>query len=436
MEEVKKSNEPTRAFDVTVIGGGVAGVCAAIQAGRLGARTLLVEATSRLSGTVVNSGIAYPGMFHAWQKQIIAGIGWELVTKTLDEARMPMPNWRDLNLDFWKLQIRIDPSLFSAICDEAVIGAGVDLRLHTMLGAMERRADDGWKLTLCGKDGLETVEAHRVIDCSGDAIAARLAGAETLSSPDCQPATSYFRMAGYDTTKMDRTVLDAAFIRAVEAGELRAEDACWRIDQPQVWNILQKHGGNANHVPATSECATSRGRTALEIEGRAAIRRLVRWLRTQPGFENLVLESVCPEVGVRESLTVRGLATVKREEYCAGTLVPEAICYSFYPIDAHGIRSTDWQTENLKKGIVATIPRGATIAAGVPDLLIAGRILSSDHLANSALRTQPTCMATGQAVGALAALSVRMNRAAQDVPMEELIPALKANGAIVPPDLD
>ncbi|MGI6495954.1 MAG: FAD-dependent oxidoreductase [Kiritimatiellia bacterium] len=419
-------------YDVAVIGGGTAGTCAAIQAGRLGARVVLIEASARLGGTIVNSGIARPGMFHAWGKQICGGIGWELVTKALDEARMPMPDWPNPDLQWWKLQIPMDPMLYSALCDEAVLDAGVELRLHAMPGAMERDPEDGWTLAVCGRDGLETLSARRVVDCSGDAIASRLAGATIRSSPDCQPATLSFDLSGYDDAKLDRDRLDAAFVQAVEAGELRAEDACWQIDKPQVRQLLYKHGRNANHIPATPDCATARGRTALEVEARASVRRIVRWLRTQPGLEKLSLDNVFPEVGVRESVTVEGLETVTREDYCSGRVFPDAVCYSFYPIDAHGLRSTDWETENLKPGVVATVPRGATIARGVPDLLVAGRILSSDHLANSALRTQPTCMATGQAAGALAVLSVRQGVPAESVPMDDLRATLLEHGAILP----
>ena len=61
-------------YDVIVLGGGTAGVVAAIQAGRAGARTLLVEKTGMLGGTVTNGGVNYPGLFFAWQRQVIAGI--------------------------------------------------------------------------------------------------------------------------------------------------------------------------------------------------------------------------------------------------------------------------------------------------------------------------------------------------------------------------
>ena len=67
--------------DVLVIGGGSAGAIAAIQAGRLGAKTILVEAGSQLGGTTTTGGVDYPGLFHAWGKQVVAGIGWEMVRR-------------------------------------------------------------------------------------------------------------------------------------------------------------------------------------------------------------------------------------------------------------------------------------------------------------------------------------------------------------------
>ena len=70
--------------DVLVIGGGTAGTIAAIQSGRLGARTILVESGSQLGGTTTTGGVDFPGLFHAWGKQVIAGIGWELVKAAVD----------------------------------------------------------------------------------------------------------------------------------------------------------------------------------------------------------------------------------------------------------------------------------------------------------------------------------------------------------------
>ena len=70
--------------DVLIIGGGTAGHVAAIQAARLGARTAIIEAGPQLGGTMTTGGVSFPGLFHAWGRQVIAGIGWELVLKAVD----------------------------------------------------------------------------------------------------------------------------------------------------------------------------------------------------------------------------------------------------------------------------------------------------------------------------------------------------------------
>ena len=79
------------AYDIIVIGGGPAGVTAAIQAGRTGANTLLVEKSGMLGGTMTVGGINAPAHFFAWGRQVIAGIGWELVRRTLEETDRPVP---------------------------------------------------------------------------------------------------------------------------------------------------------------------------------------------------------------------------------------------------------------------------------------------------------------------------------------------------------
>src|SRR5690606_12980132 len=73
-------------YDVVVMGAGPAGSIAAIQAARLGVRTLLVEKTGMPGGTTTSAAINLPGLFHAWGKQIIAGLGWDIVTAAVREA--------------------------------------------------------------------------------------------------------------------------------------------------------------------------------------------------------------------------------------------------------------------------------------------------------------------------------------------------------------
>ena len=417
--------------DVLVVGGGVAGVCAAIQAGKAGARTMLVEKSSRLGGTLTNGGIAKPGLFHAWGRQVIDGIGWSLVAKTLDEGGGRMPDFANLSLPHWAHQPDISGPLFAALCDEAVVAAGVDLRLHTMVAGMQR-ARGAWRVGLCGKEGLGEIRASIVVDCTGDANVAALAGAKLRTPAVCQPATLSFRLGGYDLADLDEAALNAAYREAVKSGVLQAEDACWHIENPTVAGLLRQRGSNANHIVADASARTSVGRTKLEVAGRASVRRLVRWLRTQPGLGNAQVECGCPEIGVRETATVVGLETITGEDYVSGRIWPEAVCHAFYPVDIHGLDTATWKQTFLAPGSVPTVPRGALVAMGRPGLLMAGRIISSDRAANSALRVQATCMATGQAAGALAALAVKRGLDPAVVPMRDLRALLRRHGAIVP----
>ena len=79
------SERTEKKVDVLVIGGGTAGTIAALQAAKAGARTMVVEMSGQLGGTTTTAGVNYPGLFHAWEKQIIAGLGWDLVVKAVEQ---------------------------------------------------------------------------------------------------------------------------------------------------------------------------------------------------------------------------------------------------------------------------------------------------------------------------------------------------------------
>src|SRR6266566_2070063 len=94
-----------RIYDVVVVGGGPAGSAAAIQAARLGAQTLLVEKNGVLGGTTTSAAINYPGLFHAWGRQVVAGIGWDLVCRAVRLAGDPLPDFANYKRPPNKLQV-------------------------------------------------------------------------------------------------------------------------------------------------------------------------------------------------------------------------------------------------------------------------------------------------------------------------------------------
>ncbi len=416
-------------YDVVVIGGGPAGLIAAIQAGRAGASTLLVEKSGVLGGTTILNAVNFPGLFHAWGRQVIAGIGWELVSRSVAESGAQLPDfsaWREL--PHFRLQIRVNRAIYAALADELVSDAGVSLSLHTMLAAVAAD-NDGWKLTLCGKEGLREVRARVLVDCSGDANAVSLAGLPVARNAALQPGTLVVRAAGYDLATLDLPRLEAAFLAAVAEGRLQRSDLIGAGNP--VTQFLQWRGENSVHVLGI-DGRTSEGRTAAEVQARALILRLHRFFREQPGLENFHYDFLATECGIRETCTILGEACVTTPDYLSGRVWEDAVCYSFYPIDVHQLDGHGIDTRPLQEGIVPTMPYRALLPRDSRNLIVAGRSVCGDQQANSAFRVQATCMATGQAAGAAAALAARRGIELREVPLGEIHTLLRAHGAIVP----
>jgi hypothetical protein len=415
-------------YDVIVVGGGTAGTIAAIQSGRAGAKTLLVEKNGMLGGTLTVAGIHSPSHFFAWGRQIIAGIGWELVCRTLAEAGRDLPDLVAASQDGQPPTPSVDVALYAALCDEAVLGAGTDLLLHAMPAAI-RPAGAGWEVELCLKTGLKRVGAKVLIDATGDANVVTLAGFEVDRHELVQPGTLMFGCSGYDAKALDYAALKVVAEEAVARGELLYTDVGYHRDHP--YAVLHNYGCNANHLRVNA-CDTSEGRTRAEVDGRRALLRMVRFFRRQPGLEKFHIDWVAPECGIRETVMIRGKQTVTGADYVRGRVYEDAVCYAYYPIDIHlnDGDGVDWRP--LPEGTVATVPRGALLPAGSRFLIVAGRCIAADREAQSALRVEAPCMAMGQAAGAMAALSARTGIEPADLSLGDIRALLRQHGAIVP----
>ena len=418
-------------YDIIIIGGGVAGLCAAIQAARGGARTLLVEKNGMPGGTMTMADVAVPGLFGAWGRQVIAGIGWELVRQTLETEGRPLPDFsQPMTQRHWRYQIDVNPLLFAALAERALLDAKAEILYHTMLARAV--PDEGfWQVTLCGKDGLFNISATFVIDCTGDANLTRIAGYDVRTPSVCQPATSSARFLNIRHDAIDKAELAAAYADAEAAGAVKFTDLGWSEQGARqgAMHLIAREGCNANHINGINAYDSHR-RTSLEIEGRQALLRAFRFLKGQKGMEQLDIRLSAVECGVRESRTIVGEYTMTREDYATGRSFDDALCYSFYPIDIH----TDDGLEcvQLPEGIVPQVPLRIMVPRASHHILAAGRIVSSDRGANSALRIQATCMATGQAAAAIALVALSRGCRPIDAPTEEVRQLLRQHGAIVP----
>jgi hypothetical protein len=413
-------------FDVIVCGGGPAGLVAAIQAGRAGAKVLLVEKTGMLGGTTTTAAVNALQSFAAYGKQVIAGIGWELTRRAYEECGEPLP-------DFGRFSPRngchvavVNMAIYAALADEMVVGAGVEPLFHSMpVGA--RFADPGWMVSLATKTGVRDVAAKVIIDCTGDANLVTLAGLDVERNDELQPGTLVFRLAGYEVEQLNVPAIQAAFEQAVRQGELATSDTGW--NKGDISHLLRWRGGNCIHVTGI-DGRTSEGRTQAEVAGRKILLRLFRFLRRQPGLEKLTVSFCAAETGIRETVTIKGRKKITAADYESGKVWEDAVCYSFYPVDVHTEKGLVYRP--LKEGVVATIPFGAFVPERGRNILAAGRCIAGDKEANSAYRVQSSCMAMGQAAGAAAALAVQHGVDVADVSLADLRSLLRQHGAMVP----
>lgn len=371
--------------DVVVVGGGTAGTIAAIQAARAGATTVLIEHGSQLGGTTTVGGVAFPGLFHAWGKQVIAGIGWELVKKCVEMDGGTLPDFTKATKAHWQQQICVNPYLYSVLAEEACIQAGVTIRYYEFPLAGEQTAD-GWALDIVGPGVRRRIACKQLVDCTGGADIAGMLKFERFREEETQPGSMLFKVG--EAYRPGREQLQAVYI----------------------------HGADSS---------TSATRTRATIAGRQA---MLRQIRKDLAQKRLV--QMQPEAAFRESYRIRGETVITHDDYVSGRKFQDAVCYAFYPVDLHTRQGV--KPKPLAAGVVPTVPLRALVPKGSRNIMVAGRCVSSDRLANSGLRVQAACMAMGQAAGATAALAAKNATTPAKVPFDELSRMLRDHGAIVP----
>lgn len=137
-----------------------------------------------------------------------------------------------------------------------------------------------------------------------------------------------------------------------------------------------------------------------------------------------------PETGFRESYRILGETLITVKDYTSGRHFEDAVSYAFYPVDLH--TRTGVRPKPLKRGIIPTVPLSALIPKGSENIIVAGRCISSDRLANSGLRVQAACMGMGQAAGATAALAAKTDTTPLKVPLSDIHDLLRKHQAIIP----
>ncbi len=378
--------EITDKVDVLVVGGGTAGTIAAIQAGRAGASVLLVERNSQLGGTMTTGGVAFPGLFDAWGRQIIAGIGWELVKESVELDQGTLPNFAKVPQRHWQNQVYTNQFLYAILAEEKCQDAGVKIAYYEF-PQMVTKTDDGWEVDCVGFGTRRRVVCKQIIDCTGGAEVVGLLGLPRLREDERQPGSFLFMLG-----------------KSHEPGRNQI-------------HRLYVHGADSTNSRTVTH-ANLTGRKSILAELRAKGQRLMH---------------LQPETGFRESYRIEGETVITVNDYTSGRVFEDAIGYAFYPVDLH--TKSGVKPQPLKPGTVPTIPLRSLIPKGSRNIMVAGRCVSSDRLANSGLRVQASCMAMGQAAGVAATLAAKAGSTPLDLPLKEIHDLLRTHGAIIPGDV-
>ena len=383
--------------DVLVIGGGSAGLAAAVTAARTGARTLLVERNGMLGGMGTAALVhTFCGLYLLdGDRAEIAnpGISSEIAERMERATGLgPVKMGR-----VWVLPQH--PVEFASLADRVIREAGVDLLFHSELVSLE----PGWRAEVVCRGARRVIEADSVIDASGDAVGAEflMGAAEPTETVRLQRPAYVCGVQGV-SGELNSLELSGRIVEGMRAGALTkaALGIHFRASgrAGEIFGTLDLSGEETGSFDPTDPACLS----AIEVTGREVAGRVVAYLREhQRGWGGAYVAHWPMRAGVRESRRWKGRATLTGEEVLAGATHEDDVAWATWPLE---LRETNRgaKLRYLKDARAAGIPAGALQAEGYERLFVAGRCLSCDHEAQASIRVMGTCFATGEAAGRMA----------------------------------
>jgi len=418
---VSARRDPLR-FDLAVVGGGAAGVAAALGAAACGAKVALIEAYGFLGGTATVAGVqAYCG-FHtrgSRPQQVVAGVGQQALDalQALGHDVTPRPqssgNWI----------ILLDPERLKRALDGLVLAARVEPLLHCRAVAVQAQGGRIDSLLCADPQGLFEVRAAQWVDATGNANLAALAWPERMR-PRRQAATLTARLSGLDTAC------------AYDRDDLRR--AALDYEQRTGTPLARANGGYFVPLPWSDACwammvdveladASTQSLTQAEMQARAiAHDYLLSLRRCVPGFAHARLDVTGPALGVRATWHIGSQQDALLDDLLHARRHLDGIARSGWPGELHPragvteyrpIAGDDWF--HVRYGALQPDAHG--------NLWLAGSSIGADDAAFGSVRVMGCAFATGHAAGVAAALSSFACRA----PLQAVQQALIEQGALL-----
>ena len=421
------------AYDVAVVGGGSAGSACAIRCAQLGLSVVVIDRCAMLGGSATNATVCPMMPTHVAHRGVFAQIEREL--RASGEATR----------DGTTTMLWFAPERLGMVYERLLTGSGGEVLYDaTLVDVLDAPGADSATrpaprrlrhLVVMTAQGLVGVEAGVMVDASGDAVLARLAGVPTRSGDEAganQVCSLRFTMGDIDVDAYRDYCLSLGdefsplksgffFESAMVAGRGFALEPLFRqgvaegllsegdLRYYQAFSVPGKPGVmafNCPHIPSLVSNTTARGRSAAIVEAHAAIDRLARFLRAKmPGFGSSFLVGVAPMLGVRESWRIDGVYRLTEQDYARQARFDDGLVRGDWFIDVHSQSKGLFHQKGYQPGDYYEIPYRCFIASQVSNLLVVGRCISTTFLMQASVRIIPTVIDMGDAAGCACALS-------------------------------
>lgn len=449
---------PLEKTDVLVIGGGPSGLCAAIASAREGAKTMLIE-QSGYCGGMATAGLVAPFMTcydSGGNTMLIRGLFEEIVDRLVEMGGALHPSNIPTSSSFTSYitagHIHVTPFKAEALkllADRMLTEAGVTVLYHTSFVDAVTDGDRVERVVVAKKEGLCSIEAKVIVDCTGDGDCAAAAGAPYVlgnGKGRIQPATMFFRVGNVDSAKIDADIeanrdnfyrKDGVNYRSLHWWVSKAREAGdWSLNRVSIglfrgvdedeWSI---NTSRIMGIDGTSSESLTHG----EQVGREQVDEIFAFLKKYvPGCENAKLLQSGSTLGIRETRHIEGLKTLTVDDVLNCCVPDDSVLIAANSVDVHGrFGPTSNEYITIPEGKYYGIPYGCLVPKGFSNLLVAGRCLSADSEAAGAVRVMPPCMAMGQAAGTAAALAFLGNQDVRQLNVEKLRHELERNGVLL-----
>ncbi|GAB2775607.1 FAD-dependent oxidoreductase [Rhabdobacter roseus] len=420
MREAARDIPVAGTYDVIVAGAGPAGIAAAIEAGRSGARTLLIETHGCLGG-VWTAGYLTWILDNKNKPGLMQEIMQELQKKPT-AATVPSGSTFAFDAEDMKL-----------LLEELCAKAKVDILYFTrVVAAMKEQRKLSYVVTE-SKSGREAWKGNVFIDCTGDGDLAARAGCQYDygdSSGQGQPMSLLCLVTGVQYKEIQEFVRDETDSKTGSPSKKRLESEIVRggvspsYTRPGLYPIRDDLFMLMTHHAYGFKGTDARQVTEATLNGRMELHKIVNALRSLGGaWKDLKIVATGEQIGVRESRRIKGLYTVTMADIQKGIRHEDAVCRVTFGIDVHSVKKEDETKQSYNRGVKMQpydIPIRALIAKDVDGLMMAGRCISGDFIAHSSYRVTGNAVAMGQAAGRVAALASKSNALPQQVPWKEV----------------